>query len=248
MLFFAGPAQVGQSFTYRVTGTVSTQATPEVYTLVLSWTAPKRLYARLSGSDPTAAVSITRAGNGTLSVATPNANDAGTAAVAALLAQLNFPATLAARLNGADHTQTTFNFAPRAPVPASSSAPSAQPSPASVAVPLDVDLVNSGASATLIADGNSTNRDLPSDSGYGRRGGGMGGMGGGWTGGGGWRSRGADQSRNGSTGETPSAGLALEAVFDQSGSLQHATFRETFPSETKGAQPVEETFIIDRID
>jgi hypothetical protein len=75
----------------------------------------------------------------------------------------------------------------------------------------------------------------------------MGGMGGGWTGGGGWRSRDSDRG-NGSSAQTPRVDFALEAVFDQSGSLEHATFRETFASTTKGAQTVDETFTIDRID
>lgn len=227
MLFFAGPAHVGQSFTYRVTGTLSTQATPSVSTLILTWSAPTRLYARLASGDP-AAVSIVRDSNGTLSVATPGANDAGTTEVATLLNQLNFPATLAARLNGSDHTQTTLSIVP--PPPAS---------PAPVSVPANVDLVNGETSATLIADGSSTNRNSSSDSGYSRRGGGR-------MGGGSWGSRNGDESGDGSTSTTPT-GFALSAVFDQSGSLQHATFRETFASKTKGAQPIEETFTIDRI-
>jgi hypothetical protein len=68
MLFFAGPAHVGQSSTYRVTSTISTQATSKVSTLILTWTAPARLYARLSGDGPATAVSITRGSDGALSV------------------------------------------------------------------------------------------------------------------------------------------------------------------------------------
>jgi hypothetical protein len=252
MLFFAGPAHVGQSVTYRVTGTISTQAMPKVSTLVLTWTAPTRLYARLSGSGSAAAVSITRAADGTLSAESSSSSDA--AAVAALLNQLNFPATLAARLNGSDHAQTTLSIPPPAPAPAGTAAPASTSSPAPqkspappVPVPINLDLVSSSASATLIADGNSTNRGSSPDSGSGRRGGGMGGMGGGWTGGGGWRSRDSDRG-NGSSAQTPRVDFALEAVFDQSGSLEHATFRETFASTTKDAQTVDETFTIDRID
>jgi uncharacterized membrane protein YgcG len=236
MLLFAGPAHVGQSLTYRVTGTLSTQAAPTVSTLILNWTAPTRLYARLSEGNPTA-VSIVRDSQGILSVATPNANDAGTAVVANLLNQLNFPAVLAARLNGADHTQTTLSISPPAP---------ASPAPASVQT--NVDLVSNDAGATLIADGNSANRSRSSDSGYGRRGGGMGGpMGGGRMGGGSWGgSRNEDQSGE-SEGTTPT-GFALEAAFDPSGSLQHAVYREFFASTKKGTPAIEETFVIDRIE
>jgi hypothetical protein len=246
MLFFAGPAQVGQTVSYRITGTLSTQAAPRVSTLVLTWTAPTRLYARLTGSGPSAAVSITRAGDGMLSIGTSSSGDA--AAVAALLNQLNFAGTLAARLNGSDHAQTTLSIVPLAPAPANTSAVAAQQSPAPVTVPVNLDLVYSDASSTLIADGNSTNRNGPPDSGFGRRGGGMGGMGGGWMGGGGGRSRNSDQSTDGSSAKAPPVGFALEALFDQSGSLQHATFREYFASTNKGAQSIEETFTIDRID
>jgi hypothetical protein len=237
MLFFAGPAHVGQSFTYHITGTLSTQAAPNVSTLVLTWTAPTRLYARLSGSGDTAAVSITRADNGMLSVPTSGANDAGAAAVATLLNQLNFPGLLAARLNGSDHAQTTLSITPLAP----------QKSLDPVSVAVNLDLVNSSENATLIADGNSTKRNASPGSGYGGRRGG--GMGGGWMGrGGGWQSQGSDQNPDEQTAQEPPVGFALEAAFDQSGSLQHATYREIFASTTKGAAPIEETFIIDRIE
>jgi hypothetical protein len=237
MMLFAGPAHVGQSYTYRVTGTLSTQATPKVSTLILTWTAPTRLYARLSDSGAATAVSITRDSDGALSVDPASTNNAGAAEVASLLNQLNFPGAVAARLNGSEHAQTTLSIAP----------PVASPSP--VSVPVNIDLVNSSESATLIADGSSTNRNSPSDSGYGQRGGGMGGghMGGGWNGGG-WHSRDPEQNGNGESTQMPPVGFALAAAFDPSGSLEHATFRETFASKTKGAQPIEETFTIDRID
>lgn len=246
MLLFAGPAQVGQSVTYQITGALSTQAAPRVSKLVLTWTAPTRLYARLDGSGPSAVVSITRAGDGMLSVSSSSAD---AAAVAPLLNQLNFPGTLAARLNGSDHAQTTLSIVSLAAAPTGTSSPAAQQTPGPVTVPVNLDLVYNPAtsSATLIADGNSTNRNGPPDSGFGRRGGGMGGgMGGGWMGGGG-RSRDSDQSGDGSNVQAPPVGFALTALFDLSGSLQHATFREYFASKTKGAQAIEETFTIDRI-
>jgi hypothetical protein len=241
MLFFAGPAHVGQSFTYRVTSSVSTQATPKVSTLILNWTAPTRIYARLSGDGPATAVSITRSDDGTLSVGTAaNANDE---AVVTLLNQLNFPGGLAASLNGSDHAQTTVTIvAPTpSPAPASSSTPARTPapSPAPVQVPVALDLVSSDASTTLIAEGNTANHS--SSSGWGRHGGG-----GGW-GGDGWNSRGSDRN-HGKSGGTPPVDVALEAIFDQSGSLVHASFRETFGSTSKGAQPLEDTITIDRID
>ncbi len=247
MLFFAGPAQVGQSVTYQITGTISTQAAPRVSKLVLTWTAPTRLYARLVGSGASAAVSVTRAGDGMLSVATPSSSDA--ADVANLLNQLNFPGTMAGRLNGSDHSETTLTIAPLAPASTSTSSPAAQQTPSPVTVPVNLDLVYSNGSSTLIADGNSNRNGAP-DSGFGRRGGGMsggmGGMGGGWMGGGG-RSRGSDQSGEESAPKAPPVGFALAALFDQSGSLQHATFREYFASTTKGGSPIEETFTIDRV-
>ena len=244
MLLFAGPAHIGQSLTYRVTTTMSAQAAPKVSTLILTWTAPARLYARIPGGDPAGAVSIARAGDGTLSVAPPNANAADAPSVATLLGELNFPGEVAARLNGSDHAQTTLSIVPPAPVPASTAAPAVQKSPAPVLVPVDVDLVSSTASSTLIADGNSANRNSSGED-RGRRGGGMGG---GWMGGGGWRSRDSDRNGSDSNHKAPPIDVALEAVFDQSGSLEHATFRETFGAASKGGQPTEETITIDRID
>lgn len=245
MLFFAGPAQVGQTVTYQITGSLSTQATPTISKLVLTWTAPTRLYARLIGSGPSAAVSITRAGDGALSVGSSSSADA--ANVANLINQVNFPGTMAGRLNGSDHAQTTLTIAPLAATAASTSSQAAQQTPAPVTVPVNLDLVYANGGSTLIADGNSTNRNGPPESGFGRRGGGMGGMGGGWMGGGG-RSRSSDQGEDESNAKAPPIGFALEALFDQSGSLQHATFREYFASTTKGGQPVEETFTIDRVE
>ncbi|HUA09661.1 MAG TPA: hypothetical protein VMA98_10325 [Candidatus Acidoferrales bacterium] len=223
MLFFAGPAHAGQSFTYRVTTTLSTQASPAVSTLVLTWAAPARIYARISGDGSAPAIDITRAGDGTLSVtASAASGSADAGAIATLLAQLDFPASVATKLDGSDHGQFVMNVSPP-------TAPAPQKSPAPVAVPLNVDLISTANSATLIADGNSTRRDTDSSS---------------WRRGGGWRSRDADSSREDSS---QPAGIALEAVFDQSGSLEHATFRETFPSPTKGAQPIEKTLTIERI-
>ena len=228
MPLFAGPAHVGQSFTYRITSVVS-QAAPNVSTLVLTWTAPTHLYARLSGNGATATVSITRADDGTLAVGSSNSSDA--AEVATLLGQLNFPGAVAAKLNGSEHVQMTMNVTPPTPVPSGSPAPAAQKSPAPVAVPLNVDLITTDTSATLIANGSGSNREGSFDRPM--------------RGGGGWRSRDSDESRN----EPPQpANIALDAVFDQSGSLEHATFRETFPSKTKGAQPIERTLTIERID
>jgi hypothetical protein len=247
MLLFAGPAHVGQSSTYRVTGTLSTQATPKVSTLILTWTAPTRLYARVANGESATAVSIVRDSDGILSVATPTATDAATAEVATLLNQLNFPSFVGARLNGSDHTQTTLSILPPAPAPASTSAPAPQRSPGPVPVPINVDLVSGSDDTTLIADGNSAKRNFSSGSGFGRRGG-MGGMGGGM-GGGRWPSRNGDQSGDGSMEPPPTpTSFVLEAEFDQSGSLQHARYRETFASTTKGTPAVEETFAIDRIE
>lgn len=232
--FFAGPAHVGERVTYRVSTTMGApQATPNVSTLVITWTTGARLFARLSTSLPGAAVAVARNGDGTLSVA-PNPSNPITGSIETLLGQLNFPGLLAARLNGSEHAQTTLSVAP----PAST----AQATPAPVIVPLDLSLVSSSASATLIAEGNTdqnaSSRSARGGSGGGRPGGSMGG----------WHSSGSGRSRNGSTVNRPSIDIAAEAVFDQSGSLEHATYRETITtSSSNGSQTVEHTITIDRV-
>ena len=236
--FFAGPAQVGEHVTYQVSTTMgAAPATPNVSTLVITWTAGTRLFARFSNSSPGSAVVLTRNGDGTLSVASPNPDDPTTASIETIFGQLNFPGLLAARLNGSDHAQTTLTVA--------RPAPSASATPAPVIVPLDLSLVSSSASTTLIAQGN-TNQNASSRFGRGGSGGGRpsGSMGGQM---GGWHSSGAERSRNGSTGTRPSVDIAAEAIFDQSGSLEHATYRETITTpSSSGSQTVEHTITIDR--
>jgi len=238
--FFAGPAHVGERVTYQVTTTMGAPpATPNVSTLVITWTTGARLFARLSAGLPGAAVAVARNGDGTLSVASPNPSNPTTASIETLLEQLNFPGLLAARLDGSDHAQTTLSVTP----PVST----AQASPEPVVVPVDLSLVNSSASATLIAEGN-TSQNASSHSG---RGGSGGGRPGGSTGGsmGGWHSSGSGRGRNGSTGNRPSIEIAAEAIFDQSGSLEHATYRETITTpSSNGSQTVEHTITIDRVN
>ena len=236
--FFAGPAHVGERVTYQVSTTMGAQqATPDVSTLVITWTTGTRLFARLSTALPGAAVAVARNGDGTLSIASPNPGNPTAASIETLLGLLNFPGLLAARLNGSDHAQTTLSVTPPASI--------AQPSPEPVIVPLDLSLVSSSASATLIADGN-TGQNASSHSG---RGGSGAGRPGGSTGGsmGGWHSSGSGRSRNGSTANRPSINIAAEAIFDQSGSLEHATYRETITTpSSNGAQTVEHTITINR--
>ena len=78
-------------------------------------------------------------------------------------------------------------------------------------------------------------------------------MGGGWPGGsmggsmGGWHGR-SGRNQDQSNGKTPSVDIALQAIFDQAGVLQHATFRETFTTpSSNGTQTVENTITIDRV-
>jgi uncharacterized membrane protein YgcG len=236
--FFAGPAHVGERVTYQVSTTIGApQATPDVSTLVITWTSGTRLFARLSTALPGAAVAVQRNGDGTLSIASPTPSNPKAASIETLLGLLNFPGLLAARLSGSDHAQTTLSVTP----PAST----AQPSPEPVIVPLDLSLVSSSASATLIADGNTGQNASHSG-----RGGSGGGRPGGSTGGsmGGWHSSGSGRSRNGSTANRPSINIAAEAIFDLSGSLEHATYRETIATpSSNGAQTVEHTITIDRV-
>gem|GEM_PF-5836785 len=243
--FFAGPAHAGQSVTYRVTHTVGSQQTPNVSTLVITWTSATQLFARLSGSAPNAAVAVMRSNGGPLSIASPNPNDQTASSVATLLDQLNFPGQLAGYLDGSDHTQMSLSVQP--PAPATTASPAAQQSPPPpVTVPVDISLVKSSLSATLIAEGN-TNQNASSHSDRGGRGGNMGG---GWHGGsmGGWRSGGSGRSQNGSANKSPAVEIAVEAIFDQYGSLEHATYRETFTSTSSGGkQTVEHTITIDRV-
>ena len=237
--FFAGPAHVGDRVTYQVSTTMGApQATPSASTLVISWTTGTRLFARLSTGVPGSAVALTRNGDGTLSVASPNPSSPDTASIQTLLGQLNFPGLLAARLGGSDHAQTTLTVAPPAPA--------ASASPAPVIVPLDLSLVSSSASTSLIAEGNTnqnaSSRSGRSGSGGGRPGGSMGGQMGGW------HSSESGRSRNGSTGKGPSIDIAAEAIFDQSGSLEHATYRETITTaSSSGSQSVEHTITVDRV-
>ncbi|MGB6061480.1 MAG: hypothetical protein WBG27_07255, partial [Candidatus Aquilonibacter sp.] len=237
--FFAGPAHVGDRVTYEIsTAMGAAPATPNVSTLMISWTTGTRLFARLSTGLPGSAVALTRNGDGTLSVASPNPSDPAIASIQTLLGQLNFPGLLAARLDGSDHAQTTLTVAPPAPT--------ASASPAPVIVPLDLSLVSSSAGTTLIAQGNTnqnaSSRSGRSGSGGGRRGGSMGGSMGGW------HSSGSVRSQNGSTGKGPSIDIAAEAIFDQSGSLEHATYRETITTpSSNGSQSVEHTITIDRV-
>jgi uncharacterized membrane protein YgcG len=240
-VLFAGPAQVGQSVTYRITRSMAAQETPDVSTVVITWKTPARLFARVSSSNPSVAVIVTRGNDGKLSIGAPP-NDATTELVATLLNQLNFPGQLAALLGGSDHGQTTLSV----PVPSSTASPAPQKSPAPALVPANVDIVNNGGSITLIADGNS-NQNSSSRSGGGRRGGSMGG---GWHGSsmGGWHSGGSGQDDNRSSGNTPSVEIAVDALFDQSGVLEHETYRETFTSHSSnGAQTTEHTITIDRL-
>jgi uncharacterized membrane protein YgcG len=243
--FFAGPAHAGERVTYQISAAVGApQATPNVSTLVIAMTTGARLFARLSTSLPGDAVLVARNADSTLSVASPNPNNPTTASIETLLGQLNFPGLLAARLDGSDHAQTTLSVAPPVPTAQSTSAPQSTPAP--VIVPLDLSLVSSSAGATLIAQGNTdenpSSRSGRSGSGGSRSGGSMGGPMGGW------HSSGSGRSRNGSTGNKPSIEIAAEAIFDQSGSLEHATYRETITTpSSSGSQAVEHTITIDRV-
>jgi hypothetical protein len=229
--FFAGPAKVGDSVTYRIGTTMSAaQSAPDISTIVISWKAPAKLYARLAASNA-AALAVTRAADGQLAIAAPNAADPGAAALATLLGQLNFPGHLAASLDGSDHTQTSLNVTP--PAPASTASPA--PKPPTVNVPLDVNLLSGASAVTLIAQGNSSQRD----SSYGgRSGGSMGGR----------QSRRPQRSQEQSNEKAPTVNIAMQAIFDQSGVLEHATYRETFTTQSSsGPQTVEHTITIDRI-
>jgi hypothetical protein len=165
-------------------------------------------------------------------VAASNPADPTAAEIATLLGQLNFPGHLAASLDGSDHAQTSLNVTP--PAPASPTSPAPKP-PAPVNVPLDVNLLSGASAVTLIAQGTSSQRD----SSYGGRSGGS--MGG-------WQSRRPQRSQEQSSGKAPTVNIAMQAIFDQSGVLQHATYRETFTTQSSsGPQTVEHTITIDRI-
>ena len=252
--FFAGPAKVGDSVTYRVSRTMDATQAPDVSTIVVTWKAPAKLYARLEGSTA-AALAVARAADSQLSLAAPNPADPSAATIAMLLDQLNFPGRVAASLGGGDHAQMSMNITPPPP---STASPAPARSPAPVNVSLDVNLLSGTSAITLIAEGNSNQRGSPYGGGdRGGRGGRGGGMGGGWPGGspggsmggGGWHSNrsGRDQAQSG--GNAPSVDVAMQAIFDQSGALQHATYRERFTTQSRsGAQTVEHTIAIDRVD
>lgn len=248
--YFAGPAKVGDSVTYRVSTAMSAAQAPNVSTIVVTWRAPAKLYARLAGST-VAALTVTRAADGQLSVTAPNPADPNAAAIATLLNQLNFPGHVAASLNGSDHAQMSLSVTPPAPSSTASPAPARAPLP--VNVPLDVNLLSDTSAVTLIAEGSSSNQ-RGSSSGGGRSGRG-GGMGGGWPGGqmggsmGGWHSSRSGRGQEQSNGKTPSVNIAMQAIFDLSGVLQHATYRERFTTQSSsGTQTVEHTITIDRVD
>jgi uncharacterized membrane protein YgcG len=231
--YFAGPARSGESVTYRVTTTMGAQETPNVSTLVITWTPAAHMFARLAGASG-AAVLVNRENDGSLSLAVPNPVGSAAPTIVVLLGQLNFPGHLAGALNGSDHAQTAMSITP--PAPTSTSSPAPQTSPAPVVVPLDVNLVRSSTGATLIADGNSKQNGA-SRSGREGRGGSTGG----------WRSGGSGRSRSDSAEKTSIVDIAVEAVFDQSGTLEHSTYRETFTSATNSSQTVEHTITIDRV-
>jgi len=241
--FFAGPAKVGDSVTYRIATTLDAQSAPSVSTIVLTWKAPAKLYARLAGGTSAGVVAVTRSGDGQLSLAAPNPGDAAAASIATILGQLNFPGHLAATLDGSDHTQTSLNIAPPAPASTASPAPRA---PATVNVPLDVNLLNGSSGVTLIAEGDSSRNQ----SSYGGERGGRGGMGGGWPGGEmcGWHGR-SDRNQEQSNGKAPAVDVAMQAIFDQTGVLQHATYRERFTTQSSsGPHIVEHTITIDLVN
>jgi hypothetical protein len=232
--FFAGPAKVGDSVTYRISTTMSAaQTAPDVSTIVLSWKAPAKFYARLAASNAAPALAVTRAADGQLAPAAPDPSDPTAATIGTLLDQLNFPGHLAATLDGSDHAQTSLNVTP--PAPASSASPAPRPA-APVNVPLDVNLLGGESAVTIIAQGNSSQRG----SSYGGRSGGA--MGG-------WQSRRPARSQGQSNGKAPTVDIAMQAIFDRSGVLLHATYRETFTAQSpSGSQTVEHTITIDRTD
>lgn len=240
--FFAGPAKAGDTVTYRVSTALTAGQPPQVSTLVVSWKGPAKLYARLAGST-VAALAVTRAVDGQLSLTAPNPADPSAPSINALLNQLNFPGRVAASLSGSDHAQMSLSVTP--PAPSSTASPSPTSSQLPVNVSLDVNLFSDTSGVTLIAEGNSNQRG---SSPGGERGGSMGG---GWPGGqmGGRQRSGASQrSRSGSDNRGPTVDIAMHAVFDQSGMLQHATYRERFSTQSSsGAQAVEHTITIDRV-
>ncbi len=247
--FFAGPAQAGDSVTYRVSTTMSAAQAPDVSTIVVTWKAPAKLYARLAGSTA-AALTVTRAADGQLSLAA-NPVDPNAASIAALLNQLNFPGHVAGSLDASDHAQMSLSVTPPAPSTTASPAPARPPQP--LIVSLDVNLLSDTSTVTLIATGSSSNqRGSPSAGGRGGRGGGMGGWPGGSMGGsmGGWHSSNrSGRSQEQSNAKGPSVDIALQAIFDPTGVLQHATYRERFTIQSSsGAQTVEHTITIDRVD
>jgi uncharacterized membrane protein YgcG len=246
--FFAGPAKVGDSVTYRVSTAMSATQAPDVSTIVITWKAPAKEYARLGGTT-VAALAVTRSADGQLSVAA-NPADPSAASIVTILNQLNFPGRVAASLGGSDHAQMSMSITPPAPSTTASPAPARAPLP--VNVPLDVNLLSGTSDVTLIAEGNSNQRGSSSAGG---RGGRSGGMGGGWPGGstggsmGGWHSNHSGRSQEQSNDKSPSVDIAIQAIFDQSGALQHATYRERFTTQSSsGAQTVEHTITIDRVD
>jgi hypothetical protein len=243
---FAGPVHAGESVAYRVTTTTGeeTRETPNVVTVILTKTAT-RMYARIANANAAATTSsvVARDSDGKLSIVSPSPGDP---ALTTVLAQLNFPAQLAATLAGNDHAQTSLSVRP--PVPSSTASP-APLLPEPVPVPMTVDMIRSDTSgATLIADGNSQHNAQQSDrgNGGGRRSGGMGG--GGWQrggSGGGWQRGNASPPPGG---KPPDVEIAVEAQFDQNGTLAHETYRETFTmSSPNGSKTVERTITIDRV-
>jgi len=246
--FFAGPAHVGDTVTYRVTTTTgAAQETPNVNTVVVTWKTASRVYARLVNGSPGSAVIVTRDGSGRLTMAAPNPNDPTSVTIGAVLDQLNFPGQLAGTLDGSDHTQTTLRVTP--PAPASTPSPAPQRSPDAVAVQMNVNLIGSSLSSTLIAEGNTQRSSSAGRSG-GRPGGAGGGFppGGGRQSGGGRRGSGPAGDSGGPSNRGPAIDIALEATFDQDGVLQHETYRETFTTQSSsGPQAVERTITSDQV-
>ena len=244
---FAGPAKVGDSVTYRVSKTMGATQAPDVSTLVITWKAPAKLYARLAGS-PVAALTVTRSADGQLSLAAPNPADPSAASIAVLLDQLNFPGRVAASLGGADHAQMSMSITP--PAPSSSASPAPAQAPLPVDVPLDINLLRNTSGITLIADGNSNQRGSSFGGDRGGRGGGMGSSRQGGSMGssmGGWHSSRSGRGQPQSNANTPSIDIAIQANYDLAGVLQHALYRESFSTRSSGSPTIEHTITIDRV-
>ena len=168
---FAGPAEAGDSVTYRVSKTMGATQAPDVWTLVITWKAPAKLYARLAGSPGCGANRDALRRRPTFAGGTePRRSlrciDCGAPRSIEFSRARCCVARWCRPCADVDEHHAAGAFERASPAPAQAPPP--------VDVPLDINLLRNTSGITLIADGNSNQRGSSFGGDRGGRGGGMG--------------------------------------------------------------------------